>query len=74
MEVKDVCIMHQAVFIHSSILLRDWKIRLFFSGDYEFLPAVYGLSGASGKGSFLLCHDTITVCIATGRHNCLVPS
>ena len=28
---------------------RDWTIRVFFSGDYEFLTAMYGLSGASGK-------------------------
>ena len=28
---------------------RDWTIQVFFSGDYEFLTAMYGLSGASGK-------------------------
>ena len=27
----------------------DWTIRVFFSGDYEFLCSMYGLSGASGK-------------------------
>ena len=28
---------------------RDYKFKLFLSGDYEFLSRIYGLSGASGK-------------------------
>ena len=28
---------------------RDWTIQLFFTGDYEFLCVMYGLSGASGR-------------------------
>ena len=27
---------------------RDWNIQLLFTGDYEFLCTMYGLSGASG--------------------------
>jgi len=27
---------------------RGYNIRVFLSGDYEFLSAMYGISGASG--------------------------
>ena len=27
----------------------EWSIKIFFSGDYEYLCRMYGLSGASGK-------------------------
>lgn len=30
--------------------IRDKTIRIFIFGDYAFLCAIYGLSGASGKG------------------------
>ena len=28
---------------------RTWKLKLFLFGDYAFLCAIFGLSGASGK-------------------------
>ena len=28
---------------------RGYNIRVFMSGDYEFLCALYGISGASGR-------------------------
>ena len=27
----------------------EWNIKIFFSGDYEYLCKMYGLSGASGR-------------------------
>ena len=39
--------MHSYIYMHMPTC-RDKTIRLFFSGDYEFITAVYGLSGASG--------------------------
>ena len=32
-----------------SISFRDYTIRVFVDGDYEFLGKMYGISGASGK-------------------------
>lgn len=44
-------------------------VKLFFSGDYEFLCRVYGLSGPSGKSSHFT-FDFVYL-ITTGKHNCL---
>ncbi|KAL5469048.1 hypothetical protein EMCRGX_G030239 [Ephydatia muelleri] len=38
---------------------RGYNIRVFLSGDYEFLSAMYGTSGASGKQPCLWCLVTI---------------
>ena len=46
MEVRKACILFiRKLFIYT----RDYKFKLFLSGDYEFLSRIYGLSGASGK-------------------------
>ncbi len=50
----------------------DYTVRLFLSGDYEFLCRKYGLSGASGRCSIIKtmnveANSTVNV----GRHNCL---
>ncbi|XP_065679210.1 uncharacterized protein LOC124815080 isoform X1 [Hydra vulgaris] len=37
---------------------RGNNIRVFIFGDYEFLCALYGISGASGKHCCLFCHAT----------------
>ena len=37
---------------HTCTHTRGKRIRVFLSGDYEFLTRMYGLSGASGR-SFL---------------------
>ena len=36
-------------FNHIFIYCRGYTVRLFMTGDYEFLTRMYGLSGASGK-------------------------
>ena len=38
---------HKVICTH--IKCREWKVRVFISGDYEFLCLIYGLSGASGR-------------------------
>ena len=54
---------------------RDWVIKLFFSGDYEFLCVMFGLSGASGKLKAPTNGNAmIYTCITSyplGRHCCL---
>eukprot|EP00731_Ephydatia_muelleri_P003032 Em0001g3032a len=45
-----------------TLAVSQWKgynIRVFLSGDYEFLSAMYGTSGASGKQPCLWCLVTI---------------
>ena len=37
------------IFNATLLYFRDWTIQLYFSGDYEFLCTMYGLSGASGE-------------------------
>ena len=39
---------HTCAFLH-----RDWKIRMFVSGGYEFHTTIYQLSGASSEGPFM---------------------
>ncbi len=48
---------------------RGKTIRVFLSGDYEFLCNIFGLSGASGKTNNLNIHTSHKNWI--GRHNCL---
>ena len=57
--------MHTYTYLH-----RDKTIRLFFSGDYEFLTAIYGLSGASGKILFGNPTSSMTINWCIGKHNC----
>ena len=54
-------------FIH-----RDWKIKLFSSGDYEFLCVMYGLTGASGELSPSTLHQQLHKRDSSfpGRHCC----
>ncbi len=44
----------------------EFKIKVFLSGDYEFLFTMYGLSGASGKNI-----EYVVEKFNLGRHNCL---
>ena len=37
---------------------RNKKVKLFLTGDYEFLTKMYGLSGAAGKHPCLWCETT----------------
>ena len=52
-------------------MCRDWTFRVFFSGDYEFLCAMYGLSGASGKLGNNYYYKVLCTHQTAGRHNCL---
>ena len=56
-------------------LTRDKEVRLFLCGDYAFLCAMYGLSGASGGYSVKLHLHVYTPAYKTsyciGKHNCL---
>ena len=45
MEVDEIYIFK----LSSLNMYKHRDLRVFFSGDYEFLTAMYGLSGASGK-------------------------
>ena len=51
------------------------SVRIFLSGDYEFLCRMYGLSGAAGNKSILAIesclHVHIHVHVLVGRHCCL---
>ena len=38
-----------SIVVSKQTTCRDWMFRVFFSGDYELLCTMYGLSGASGK-------------------------
>ena len=64
MEVVYKCILATCIRVHVS-LSRGKKMRLFLSGDYEFLCRMYGLSGASGQQTDIHVH------IHVGRHCCL---
>ena len=50
MEVSDIKykISFDFNFVHYCYCYRGYNIRVFLSGDYEFLCALYGHSGASG--------------------------
>ncbi|XP_047146306.1 uncharacterized protein LOC124819131 [Hydra vulgaris] len=37
---------------------KDYSIKVFVFGDYQFLCALYGISEASGRHSCLFCHAT----------------
>ena len=45
--------------LHVYVHCRNWIIRLFISGDYEFLCVIYGLSGASGRSKNVQQHIII---------------
>ena len=53
-------------------LSRNKRLRLFLTGDYEFLCRMYGLTGANGTYAHM---KTLTVkhkpCYPLGRHCCL---
>ena len=37
------------------LIIRDKQIRIFMAGDYDFLTRLYGLSGANGRYTSILC-------------------
>jgi hypothetical protein len=41
-------VQNTCVFVYSVTPVRGKEIRLFMSGDYEFLSRMYGISGAQG--------------------------
>lgn len=50
---------------------QEFSIKVFLSGDYEFLCHMYGLSGASGESSTLLLTYFKNYRNGSGRHCCL---
>lgn len=62
------------IYMPSISFLRGKDIRVFLSGDYEFLTRMYGLSGASGSLRYTLVQATTTTfafLLYVGRHCCL---
>ena len=61
MEVRKIKHMIPIMLLTPSLLYvyRGYNIRFFMSGDYEFLCALYGTSGASGKQPCLFCLVTL---------------
>lgn len=48
----------------------EWNIKIFLSGDYEYLCKMYGLSGASGKTKDLnLIPANHQVILYTGKNS-----
>ncbi|XP_077998240.1 uncharacterized protein LOC144451311 [Glandiceps talaboti] len=44
------------------LLWRDFSIKVYVMGDYEYLTKLYGLSGPCGKYFCLWCHTTKDIC------------
>ena len=71
MEVPNVVILISYHHFHRDTSGKQYSYKVLFSGDYELLCHMYGLSGASGMKYCNTITMVLTFITTLGRHCCL---